>query len=89
MDSDDRQTVGTNEQLRAIYDDPMEISVRKKMAQLDRHCRDFLALSESGDTDRPAVRARVQRLTQVGVAAPSVTTPPAKFSPAKEIPKWN
>ena len=45
MASDGNQTVGTNEQLRAIYDEPLEISVRKKMAQLDRHCRDFLALS--------------------------------------------
>ncbi len=53
------------------------------------HYRDFLALSETGDRDRPAVRARVQRLTQLGATAPSVTTPPRKLSPAKEIPKWN
>ena len=33
------------DQLREIYPPPQERSVRKELDHLDRHCRDFIALS--------------------------------------------
>lgn len=38
-------SVGTPEDLRQIYSDPLELSLRKEIDRLDKHCRDFLALS--------------------------------------------
>lgn len=37
--------VGSDNGLREIYDEPMEISVRKVLGQLDKHTRRFLELS--------------------------------------------
>ncbi|MDM0114835.1 pyridoxamine 5'-phosphate oxidase family protein [Variovorax sp. J22R133] len=37
--------IGTTPQLRTLYDEPGERAVRKQMAQLDVHCRRFIALS--------------------------------------------
>lgn len=45
MDTEMKDNVDTHERLREIYDEPLEISVRKKLDRLDQHCRDYLALS--------------------------------------------
>ena len=37
--------VETTDQLRALYDAPMERALKKELAHLDRHCRRFIALS--------------------------------------------
>jgi uncharacterized protein len=41
----DEQSITTLEQLRELYPPPKERSVRKELDHLDRHCRDFIALS--------------------------------------------
>jgi uncharacterized protein len=38
-------TLESLQQLREIYGEPMERSVKKQLARLDRHCRNFIALS--------------------------------------------
>jgi uncharacterized protein len=38
-------TITTVEELRELYPPPKERSVRKELDHLDRHCRDFIALS--------------------------------------------
>jgi uncharacterized protein len=42
---DNAYAITTFEQLREIYPPPKERSVRKELDHLDRHCRDFIALS--------------------------------------------
>jgi uncharacterized protein len=41
----DEHSITTLEQLRELYPPPKERSVRKELDHLDRHCRDFIALS--------------------------------------------
>jgi uncharacterized protein len=38
-------TIENPQQLREIYGDPMERAVKKQLTRLDRHCRNFIALS--------------------------------------------
>ena len=38
-------TIENPQQLREIYGEPMERSVKKQLTRLDRHCRNFVALS--------------------------------------------
>ncbi len=45
MTAEFKQRVDSRQGLREIYDEPVEISVRKKLDRLDQHCRAFLALS--------------------------------------------
>jgi uncharacterized protein len=39
------QTIGTETQLRGLYQDPMELALLKQLDRLDDHCRNFLAHS--------------------------------------------
>ena len=45
MTAEFKQRVDSRQGLREIYDEPVEISVRKKLDRLDQHCQAFLALS--------------------------------------------
>ena len=45
MDHDANQAIETAAGLRGIYGDAMGLAVAKEMTRLDRHCRDFIALS--------------------------------------------
>ncbi|HEY2540407.1 MAG TPA: pyridoxamine 5'-phosphate oxidase family protein [Stellaceae bacterium] len=38
-------TIENPQQLRKIYGEPMERAVKKQLTRLDRHCRNFIALS--------------------------------------------
>jgi len=38
-------TIESPQQLREIYGEPMERAVKKQLTRLDRHCRNFIALS--------------------------------------------
>jgi hypothetical protein len=38
-------TIENPQQLREIYGEPMERAVKKQLTRLDRHCRNFIALS--------------------------------------------
>jgi PPOX class probable FMN-dependent enzyme len=38
-------TIESPRQLRELYGEPMERSVKKQLTRLDRHCRNFIALS--------------------------------------------
>jgi hypothetical protein len=51
-------TVRTVTDLRAGYAAPLERAVRKSLPALDRHMRDFIALSPSWCWERRAVRGR-------------------------------
>ncbi len=37
--------VSTHEALRGLYEQPSELSLKKELTALDRHCRDFIACS--------------------------------------------
>lgn len=44
-EGDDVCAVGSAGELRGIMGAPMELAVRKQLGRLDRHCREFIALS--------------------------------------------